>query len=154
VTGKTHLVGAVLAGTALTFGADPLVSAVLVAAAAVGSKAPDLDRLLDSGPSHRSLPHSLGLAGGGAVLVAAIAATLPEQHDFFVAAGFAAGYLSHLLLDALTPSRVPLLLPGGPRFGLGVIPTGSLREGILCFLMTFLLAAVLVLRALAYLQAR
>ncbi len=154
LTGKTHLVGALLASTVLSFGLDPVGTMAFVATAAIGCKVPDLDRVINSGPSHRSLPHSLGIAGGAVVALALFAAALPDANTFLITSGFAVGYLSHLLLDALTPSKIPLLLPGGPRFGIGIIPTGSLREGACFFLLTLLLVGVLVLRGLQILGLR
>jgi membrane-bound metal-dependent hydrolase YbcI (DUF457 family) len=123
---------------------------------------PDVDRGTHGGRApwnHRGLPHSLLLAGGVWVLIAALAVALygldapaaayesgerarerPSALAGFLALGGASGYLSHLLLDSLTPKRVWLLLPGGRRVGWGGIRAGSSREfGLLLLLVAPLL---------------
>lgn len=76
-------------------------------------------RLL-TGLGHRGAAHSLaGMAGMAlllALLVGAYTGTGWPAADLAI---FAAGYLSHLWLDMLTPAGVPLLWPWPRRFGLG-----------------------------------
>lgn len=41
------------------------------------------------------------------------------------------GYASHLLADALTPERIPLLFFSKGRYGLGIVHTGGVLEWLL-----------------------
>ena len=135
MTGKTHLVVGVATAAAISALLPPPVElplrAALLSAAALGALAPDLDisgsllaralgplrwglwlilRVL--GISHRGITHSFaGLAAGSAVVGALACWLLPANLPAWVIGGFAAGYATHLLLDALTASGVPLLLP-------------------------------------------
>lgn len=139
MNGPTHMVGAAAAGVgvAAATGAGVPETAALVAGALLADRVPDQDRHISSGPNHRSLTHSLLFAGGLAVVVGVFIGTVSTTTDpglrAAVAAfglGIPAGYLAHLLLDSLTPKRVWLLLPGGPRFGAGFIDTGGIGEGL------------------------
>lgn len=124
--------------------------------------APDVDRSNGRGPNHRDLPHSLLYAGGGVLVLAIIVSLwigggganellaplgaaqttlLTPQNLSLVPLGVAAGYLSHLLLDSMTPARIFLSRPGGRRVGPGSVKTGGSVE--------HLLRAVLVLGAAA-----
>lgn len=60
----------------------------------------------------------------------------------------AAGYLSHLLLDALTPGGVPLLWPRGGSTSLPLVRTGSFFERVV-FLPALAVAVALVVWGVA-----
>ena len=123
----THQAGALAA--ALCFKAEPLVFAGM----ALGAVLPDL---IEQGVSrrnrrlflaiHRGFFHWFGLYAAGL----AAAAILPlAAHERAAAAGLMLGALSHIALDALNPSGVPVLpLRDRPRLKLPLISTGSLRE--------------------------
>ena len=73
---------------------------------------------------HRGLTHS---AAGLAVFAFAWKALFPS-----LLFPFAAGYTVHLFADALTPSGVPLLWPWSRTFGLGLVRSGGILDGVLC----------------------
>lgn len=131
---RTHVLGAVAASIAVSqlLGFDLAHTAVVVGTAVAGGKAPDLDRHIDDGPDHRSITHSVVFGGGGVVVLAAVvfAAAHISATPYLGAGaiGVAAGYLSHLLLDSLTPARVFVAGSGGRRIGPGLIKTGGLGE--------------------------
>ncbi len=135
--GKTHVIGAVATGaaTGAAFGLPISHTVAMAGASAVTAKLPDLDRLVNKGPNHRSLTHSAMMAGGGvAGLAYYVCSRLPDSllgWGFIVPAvvwGLAVGYLSHLILDSFTSKKVPLLFPGGARVGMGVVKTGTTGE--------------------------
>jgi membrane-bound metal-dependent hydrolase YbcI (DUF457 family) len=74
----------------------------------LGGIAPDgLEPALS--PCHRSLGHSLGAGLVGAnTLRGAWAGTTPGEPSFLLLF-FALGYVTHLIMDAGTPKRLPLL---------------------------------------------
>jgi inner membrane protein len=106
-------------------------------AALLGGTAPDLDKPRQwwarflahtAFGGHRHLSHSLvGLAiftVGFSLLARALAPPVGASATL-VAAGFIAGYLSHLVLDSLTIEGVPWLFPIQTYFGFP--PTSGLR---------------------------
>lgn len=125
----THQAGALAA--ALLCKAEPLVSAAMV----LGAVLPDA---IEQGVSrgnrrlflaiHRGVFHWFGLYAAGLLA----AACLPlSPHAQAAAAGLMIGALSHIALDALNPSGVPLLpLRDRPRCSLPLVSTGSLKEWI------------------------
>jgi inner membrane protein len=110
--------------------------------AALGALLPDIDHpgswvgkrlILVSAPisavlGHRGVTHSLFAALGMAVLLAMGGL----DH---AAAPLAAGYLSHLLADGLTPSGVPLFWPLKRTYALPLCKTGSAAEFVLVGLL-------------------
>lgn len=129
------------------------------AAAVCASKLPDVDLKWSKGPNHRSFTHSLIL---GAVLLAASIFSkgwldgispsgggLPEDLQWLAAApgtfavGAGVGYLSHLVLDAMTPKGIPLVLPRGPELHLAYVPTGTFRETRVSVFLVLAAAALL-----------
>lgn len=150
------MIGAAAIGVAVAAatGHSPVEAAAVGAAAVVTAKLPDVDRLVNDGPNHRSLPHSLIIAGGLVVALAVYASTRPEVAEAgilgmrlgsAVVLGLAVGYLSHLALDAITTAGIPLFLPGGPRLSLGLVRTGKLGEQV----VVWILVAVAVVAAMA-----
>lgn len=163
VTRKTHTAGAALAGAgvALAAGLSVFEAGVLVLGALATAMVPDWDRVLDSGPNHRSVTHSLIFAGGFVVALAAFSVATfgfagggSTIRGFLLegsarsmlasllgtfAVGGAVGYISHLLLDSLTGKRIWLLFPGGPRFGLPLFITGEFGETLFGLVISGLL---------------
>lgn len=133
--------------------AGATVGGALAAAAGslAASKLPDIDREGDSSYNHRSLTHSAVLAVPALVCVAYI---LPYEQlpgviavlAKMVAVGFVAGYASHLVLDAITPKRIPLLGKHGPRVGLSLVNTKKVsgRAAELAVLVGSPVAALLI----------
>lgn len=147
--GRSHVIGAAACGVAAAAitGHAPEEAVVVGGAAILTAKLPDVDRVINSGPNHRSLTHSVVLAGG---LVVALAFVLSQGAGPLASAvlfGLAVGYLSHLALDAMTAASVPLLWFGGPRLSLGSIATGKLGERVVVWL---LVAATVVVALGAY----
>lgn len=161
--GPTHIVGGAAAGLGVAYasGLGAEAATALTVGAVATAKLPDIDGKINPSPQHRSLPHSLLLGGGAAVVVALVlwqalasgaadgiiagsagyvsAATLQ-----FVVAGGVAGYLAHLFLDAMTSAGIWLLMPKGKRLGLPkkyAIRTDSPKEYAFC--------GVLILAAIA-----
>lgn len=142
MNGPTHMVGAAAAGAGLatlTGGGVPEMAALVIGALAA-DRIPDQDRWLDQSANHRSITHSLVFGGGaalaGAVFLALFASSLSVEPALRAALtafgmGLPAGYLAHLALDSLTPKRVWVVFPGGPRFGPGFMEGGGIGEGIL-----------------------
>lgn len=134
----THQAGALAA--ALWFQADPAVCVGM----AGGAVLPDmLERMVSRGNRrrflriHREWLHWFGWYAG---LLAAALVPSPAPSVRLLAAGAALGALSHLLLDALNPSGVPLLpFRSRPRLRYGLVSTGSWGEwclaGMLCVLI-------------------
>lgn len=152
---------------------------VLTVCAAFGALLPDLDantsrlqhfeiargiapfapigKLLSGWLRHRGPMHSLvGLAVASVLLGVPIALTL----GWLCAAAVILGYASHLFLDAMTVSGIPLLYPNRQRFWVSPwrllrIVTGSAdEEGV--FVALSLLAVTLLLNTMTatFMQAR
>lgn len=63
--------------------------------------------------------------------------------------GFALGYLSHLLLDALTVKGIWLASPGGRRLAFPLVREGRVPEPLVSLLITLALLPALVAPLLA-----
>ena len=133
MTQSTHIVSALVA-LQLCPSSDPWAALACVA----GTLLPDIDhprrcglvplgmRVL--GIRHRGMTHSL--------LALAIFALAGQLAGLALGAAHLGSYLGlgyglHLVLDALNPSKVPLLWPNRRRWGIGLIRTGSLAEMLL-----------------------
>ena len=134
----THQAGALAA--ALWFKAD----ASLVAGLICGAVLPDLiEHVVSRGNKsmfqriHRGFLHWFGLYA----LILAAALVLPLQSgERDLAVGAALGAISHLILDGLNPSGVPLLpFSRKPRLGADLVATGSLGEYCLLAVLLALL---------------
>ena len=152
MVGKTHFYAGLCAGTAFAAWAGlPLPECAAAAAAGVlGGLAPDLDHRkskitqkagLFGFVSSRMLKHRGVLHAPATYLVlAAVLFACIGAHSLTRAAicGLLAGTASHLLLDALTPSGIPLLWPlTKKRISLLPIQTGGRIDrliGRLCLL--------------------
>jgi inner membrane protein len=148
--GSTHTFAGVALAVIMFAPAPPLVLVGAAIAGGIGALLPDLDhpqstisrRVWLAGASlrlvvsHRGALHSL-LAMAAALLLAATV-----QGDWSqIALSAAVGYCSHIFLDALTVSGVPLLWPKKQKYRLLRIRTGGTGE----ILFAWGLLAVLVL---------
>ncbi len=123
----THQAGAL--ALAVWFQADPLTTAGMLG----GAVLPDLaEQTISRGNRklfwriHRGVLHWFGLYV--ALLLAAGAAPLPPTQRAALA-GLALGALSHLLMDGLNPTGVPLLpFRERPRLRWNLVATGSPGE--------------------------
>lgn len=173
--GRTHLIGDVaslwLLRAAPGFLAPssdgtPGSVGLLALAAAFGAVLPDLDAsdsylkrlsikgiaplyvpatLLHQMLGHRTLTHSfLGLG----IAMVIVALPLGLWLGASVGIAVACGYLSHLLLDACTPSGIPLLFPKPTRYHALPkrlwITTGSTEEGVAFVLLSVLTLLLLL----------
>jgi len=84
---------------------------------------------------HRTLTHSLL---GVALFVVLVSPVAPLSPDLFLA--LVAGYVSHLVADALNKRGVPLLWPVGRPFRL--LPRGVRSGGVAEFAVALVVAAV------------
>lgn len=132
--GPTHLATGILASAALS--ADPAGLAVGMAA----SLLPDIDEpnsiisrklpfisFFVSLFGHRKLTHSLL----GLFLFSAPLFIFARQ--YFLIGGVA--YLTHLVLDSLTPMGVPWLFPFGRNYSFSLGGTGGIAEGVYIVLL-------------------
>lgn len=147
---KTHLLIGAAAGVAVaSHGAGEQAALVSAGVAGLAALLPDIDspystvgrivpiipRLLNTCAGHRGPFHSLLFTGlFTAAFAVLVHANLPLCASFF------AGYVSHLIMDALNPQRVPLLWPLKARVGIGIVnPCGALERYVvmpaafLCF---------------------
>ena len=136
----THQAGALT--MAVWFQADPVITAAMLG----GAVLPDFaEQALCRGNRklflriHRGFLHWFGIYA--AMLLLAVVVPLDARQKAGLA-GLAIGALSHLMLDGLNPTGVPLLpFREKPRLRWNLISTGSMGEWIF-------LAALLVLLAL------
>lgn len=131
MTRSTHSAVGVALGLALALqdGHDPLTCLAAAAICATAATVPDIDRKI--GLKHRGISHSLIMW-----LVITVSA-----HVFFAALGQAvipnaailisAGVASHLLLDMLTVTGIPLFYPIQKRIRLAHFTTGATMDGFL-----------------------
>lgn len=139
-TGKTHVIGGLMAGVITANYLDIGTGYAIVAA--VGSLFPDIDTpaskigrnipifsfLLNLIFGHRGLWHSILASVFFYVL-------LNNYFPYYIAVLFCIGYLSHLILDMFTPEGVPLLFPVLKRFSIPIVRTGGIVEYLFLFFM-------------------
>ena len=149
--GATHTFAGVTIAVLMFAPAPPLVLAGAAIAGGIGALLPDLDhpqstisrRVWLAGAtlrlvvSHRGALHSL-LAMAAALL---LAATVPGDWSQ-IALSAAVGYCSHIFLDALTISGVPLLWPKQQRYRLLRLRTGGFGEMLFAWGLLFVLVYV------------
>lgn len=139
--GRTHLVGGLAVGLAMLSLERlqmPMEEALIcLGAAAVGSLIPDIDTpesklghlvkplalILNRTTGHRGLTHSPLFI---AILYLLLEAIIPGFHD--PALFFAAGMLSHLVLDMSSQKGIPLLYPLPYKFHIASFRNSSLEE--------------------------
>lgn len=140
MTGKTHLIIGIMAGSVLAVlsRSTPVDGLVLIGAAGVGSLFPDIDspnstisnkarplRLLTFWIPHRTLTHSIF-----AVLLSSLLLAFG-----LIGLSFVVGYASHIMADMLTTKGIPLFYPFWYR-SLHLLPypfrivTGGLMESL------------------------
>lgn len=96
----------------------------------LGRAVPVIPRLVEIIAGRRGALHSL-LGAGMVCLLAAFVLRFWYAHTLvygYLVPLIAAGYLSHLIADSLTPSGVPWLWPWKTRFRLPLVQTGGLLE--------------------------
>lgn len=171
--GRTHAIGGMLAACAVAAAWQHAAERALhlgeawplFGAALIGSLLPDIDHpgsafgravpVVSDAVSylagHRRGVHSLlaALAAGAlAWAVGAWAAARGVPADpLLISAGLTAGYLSHLLLDALNPGGVPFFWPWGRRFGLPLTHVSGPLERLVVLPGLLVLAAVVAFAA-------
>ncbi|WP_051966249.1 metal-dependent hydrolase [Thermanaerosceptrum fracticalcis] len=134
MTGPTHLATGILITASLT--SDPKGLAIGM----VASLLPDIDEpgsmisrkipiipYIISLLGHRTITHSLI----GLVLFSGFLFVYAKE--YLMVGGVA--YLSHLILDTLTPAGVPWFYPLGRNYSLGLFRTGGLTEALYLVLL-------------------
>jgi len=96
----------------------------------IGKKIKPLSFLINIFLGHRGIFHSLFLL----ILISFVIAIVKTEP----AIAFFIGYLSHLLLDSLTPEGVMFFYPFSKKRTKGFIRTGSLFENIFFFILIIL----------------
>lgn len=161
MTAKTHILGGIAAGIALSILQQRTLnslSAVTLAVSTLGALFPDIDNrrskmgnrakitsnVIQRVIGHRTLFHSPVLY---VVVHCLLLLFLPAGLARYVPA-FSAGIGSHLLLDMFNQKGIPLLYPYRKRFHLMSIRSGSFLE----FLFACLLLAGVVLMGIYWLQ--
>lgn len=140
MTGHTHLVAGAVCGLVLA-NATNEPAAIMVPVAATAAIVPDID-CCTSKLGRKVLPVSFAVQllfghrtmfHGPLIYILAYAwaeAALPQYHYFILAAGL--GIASHLLLDALNPSGIPLLWPVSWKFRFPItFQVGGLTDWLL-----------------------
>ena len=130
---------------------------VTLVACLIGSRLPDwIDS--DRHPGHRGFGHSLlSLFIFALIALIAFGYSVDQGLAVLYAVAFAAGYLSHLVLDFMTYEGAPWFWPLDEKYSLDLGPAGGLFVGSLGFLALvlsiylladrFLVAIVLLSRA-------
>ncbi len=108
----------------------------------VGRKIKPISFLINILLGHRGIFHSPFLL----ILVSMIIAIINIE----IAAAFFVGYLSHLVLDSLTPGGVMFFYPFSRKRIKGIIKTGSLWENIFFFVLIILSFYMLSLYAIGH----
>ncbi len=147
---RTHLVFSFLIGLLVINSFDIQNKIIFIAILLIASVIPDIDSykskigkkikpvsfLINVFLGHRGIFHSVFLP----VLISLLILLLSHE----AAIAFFAGYLSHLVLDSLTPEGVMFLYPFSKRRTKGFIRTGSLVENILFILLLVLCFYILL----------
>jgi membrane-bound metal-dependent hydrolase YbcI (DUF457 family) len=107
---------------------------VTLVACLIGSRIPDwIDS--DRNPGHRGFGHSLfSLILFMIVVLLASSQFVDQGLAVLYAVAFAAGYLSHLVLDFVTYEGVPWFWPLDEKYSLDLGPAGGLFVGFLGYL--------------------
>jgi len=108
----------------------------------LGKKIKPISFLINLFFRHRGVFHSPFLLILTSMLIAII--------NLEIAAAFFIGYLSHLVLDSLTPKGIMLFYPFSKRRTKGLIRTGSLWENIFFFILIILCFEILFLYAIGH----
>ena len=147
--GFTHLAGGALAGLCISKAVCPdqlMETALVVGSCAAGSLLPDIDvgtsKLGNKFPAlsytlqfifgHRGIFHSLLL---WAIPIYNLYVAFPQFRLYTLCCG--GGILTHLFLDMLNPSGVPLMWPHNYRFRIAGFHSGGLADWILGLVLMF-----------------
>lgn len=142
---STHFVAGLAAGMLITTepvavivsGVSALLPDIDTPTSKVGRASPVISTIINITFGHRGLFHSLLAAG---LIYLLVSKFFPAYSIYCLV-----GYLSHLLLDCLTPSGVPLLWPIPYRFRIPVVKTGSVMEIVLFVcIIAFLVKGVIL----------
>lgn len=147
MTGKTHIIGGILAETLFLEAAksDTKMMAACVAVAGFAALIPDIDcptstigkpLFFLSMPINKLCGHRGFFHAPFLYLILWIAAWTATRHNIFVNAAFI-GIASHLLLDSCNPSGIPWLYPfSKKKQHLAKIYTGKLGDSMVAVIMT------------------
>lgn len=155
--GKTHIAAGAVVGAAIATAQNlPIIDFLLITACStVGGLLPDVDigtskiaklcapaaRLIQFLFGHRGMFHSLLLwAIPGWLLLQRF-----PNYDLYILSA-CAGILSHLVLDMLNPTGVPLLWPVTKKISLMKIHTGGIIDKILAIIFTCVTTVLLCSR--------
>ena len=136
----THFIAGLAAGLLITTepvavivsGVSALLPDIDTPTSKVGRASPVVSTIVNITFGHRGLFHSLLAAG---LIYLLVLKFFPTYSIYCLI-----GYLSHLLLDCLTPAGLPLLWPIPFRFRIPVIKTASVLEIILFICIVIFLA--------------
>ncbi|HID79026.1 MAG TPA: metal-dependent hydrolase [Aquifex aeolicus] len=151
--GYTHIAGGLLFG--FLFGVKPYALPLVV----IGSTFPDIDLKFSSlvppkgkkkslFNTHRGITHHPFWAVALLTLWGFLENRFP-QYEFYweFLYAFWVGYLSHLVLDALTPLGIPVGTSYYPRLKIPLMKTGGVGERFFAFLLVLSLVGILYLKA-------
>lgn len=158
MTYKTHIAGGILLTLCVTTLIQPTTLSEIITlygGTVIGSLLPDIDHpeskinkynpfdfIIGSVVNHRGVTHSIiGLAT--TLLIGAIMALICGLKLWFMF-GIGIGYLSHLILDMMTPSGVPLFYPRKNRYNICKISTGSNGEKALLAMIWFVFVWIIL----------
>ena len=147
---RTHLVFSFLIGLLIISSFDIQNKTIFIIILLIASVLPDIDSykskigkkvkplsfLINIFLGHRGIFHSLFLL----ILILLFIMLI----NYEITAAFFIGYLSHLVLDSLTPEGVMFLYPFSKKRIQGFIRTGSLFENILFVLLLALCFCIIV----------
>lgn len=151
--GSTHILGG------LVFGFLFDVPGYAMPFAVIGSVFPDIDltfsRLIpEKGKkktllsTHRGFTHHPLAVLALFFLWLYLEKTFPQYHFYWqFLYGFWVGYLSHLVLDMLTPLGIPVGLSYYPRLKIGIMSTGGTGEKFFRFLLAFAFIGIVYLKS-------
>ncbi len=151
--GPTHILGG------LVFGFLFNVPGYALPAVVIGSTFPDIDLKFSSlVPSkgrkkslwntHRGITHHPLLLLGLFLIWVSLERYLPQYHFYWqFLYGFWVGYLSHLVLDALTPLGIPVGASYYPRLKIPLMKTGGVGEKIFALLLGVSFIGVVYLKS-------
>ena len=166
MTGKTHMLIGTCTGiiTALTIGTDnAAIFCGTIASTVIGSLIPDIDNpkstfgsktfftsnIINKMFGHRGITHAPIILLIFSVGLLFVLNSFHMESYIPILYGYTIGYISHLLLDALTKAGIPLFYPiSKKRFHLLNIKSGGIAErlivvGIILLLITVIFFAIL-----------
>lgn len=132
MTKKTHIA----VGIAATINFIHISNILFLIIAVIGSFIPDVDYKL--GLKHRGITHTL--------LALAITTGLFSLYSWKLGLLWGLNYSTHLLLDSLTITGIPLLFPLSKKcYGFKLICTGKSEDLFICLLALFFISYMYLL---------